>query len=42
VANAVKVKRGGKYGYGYYGGYGAPTERPATDAPSQTEQVERS
>jgi receptor protein-tyrosine kinase len=26
VANAVKVRRGGKYGYGYYGGYyGSPT-----------------
>ena len=27
VANGVKVRRGGKYGYGYYGGYyGRPAE----------------
>jgi receptor protein-tyrosine kinase len=30
VANGIKVKRGGKYGYGYYGGYyGAGAEQPA-------------
>ena len=29
VANAIKVRRGGKYGYGYYGGYyGAPADQP--------------
>ena len=28
VANAVKLKRGGKYGYGYYGGYGQAAEQP--------------
>jgi Mrp family chromosome partitioning ATPase len=28
VANGIKVRRGGKYGYGYYGGYyGPPEER---------------
>jgi hypothetical protein len=28
VANGVKARRGGKYGYGYYGGYyGPPEER---------------
>ena len=28
VANGIKVRRGGKYGYGYYGGYyGPPAEK---------------
>jgi hypothetical protein len=28
VANGIKARRGGKYGYGYYGGYyGPPEER---------------
>jgi Mrp family chromosome partitioning ATPase len=29
VANGIKLRRGGKYGYGYYGGYGSPAEQPA-------------
>ena len=29
VANGIKVRRGGKYGYGFYGGYyGRSTEQP--------------
>jgi Mrp family chromosome partitioning ATPase len=27
VANAIKLRRGGKYGYGYYGGYYGPAEQ---------------
>jgi receptor protein-tyrosine kinase len=31
VANGIKVRRGGKYGYGYYGGYyGAPGDQGET------------
>jgi tyrosine-protein kinase len=29
VANAIKVRRGGKYGYGYYGGYQQAAEEQA-------------
>jgi hypothetical protein len=36
VANGIKVRRGGKYGYGYYGGYyGAGAgEQAQTQAPA--------
>ena len=29
VVNAVKVRRGGRYGYGYGGYYGEPEEKKA-------------
>ena len=33
VANGIKVRRGGKYGYGYYGGYyGRPAESAGVGA----------
>ena len=32
VANAVKLRRRGKYGYGYYGGYGQAAEQPGGTA----------
>jgi capsular exopolysaccharide synthesis family protein len=42
VANAIKARRGGKYGYGYYGGYyqraaeqgGAASAEPSAKAPT--------
>jgi capsular exopolysaccharide synthesis family protein len=41
VANGVKVRRGGKYGYGYYGGYyGRPAERQGAGATAQTSSPE--
>jgi Mrp family chromosome partitioning ATPase len=34
VANAIKLRRGGKYGYGYYGGYYGPAEEEGGAAPA--------
>lgn len=35
IVNGIKVRRGGKYGYGYYGGYyGQPVEQGGVEQPS--------
>ena len=36
VANGIKVRRGGKYGYGYYGGYYQRASESSAKAPADT------